>query len=272
MRNDASKSPSHANSALADYYGDGFYDDQIEGSLKSAKKYVDFLKTIFRPDSVVDVGCGRGAWLKAFKDVGATKVVGFDGAWNNQQNMIDQSIEFHGVDLNASFASIREEKYDLAITLEVAEHLEPSSAENFVRSLTHLSDVVMFGAAYTEQGGSNHINEQPHTYWANIFASFNYVPYDIFRPVFWGDLEVEYWYQQNTFLYVKRNSEAVTFFLDAGYQPMKNIGFMNCVHPALYSSKLSKAVIKQRIKRLILEAIPSALRPFARKVTRFGDQ
>lgn len=49
-----------------------------------------------------------------------------------------------------------------------------------------MSDVIMFSAAYTKQGGNNHINEQPHTYWAKKFISHDFVPYDIFRPVFWG--------------------------------------------------------------------------------------
>jgi len=254
--------------ALSDYYRDDFYTSQIEGSLRSAKKYINFLSAIYKPNSVVDVGCGRGTWLKAFKDSGTEKVVGFDGTWNNQQNMIDQSIIYYAVDLNEPIGITHKEKYDLALSLEVAEHLEESSARNFIGSLTDLSDVVMFGAAYTKQGGTNHINEQPHTYWANIFSSHGYVAYDLFRPTFWGDEDVNFWYQQNTFLYVNKDSVIRKLLSDAGYEPIKNIHFMDCIHPILYNSKLSQTGIISIIKQMAIKVIPQPLLPFARRIKR----
>jgi SAM-dependent methyltransferase len=252
----------------SDHYSDEFYDDQIAGSLRSAIKYVDFLTTIYRPVSVADLGCGRGTWLKAFKDRGARKVVGYDGPWNQQSNMVDQAIEFHSVDLNKPIDAENSERFDLAMSLEVAEHLEASSASGFVSSLTRLSDVVLFSAAFTQQGGTNHINEQPHTYWAKIFALYNYMPYDLFRPLFWGDEEVEFWYQQNVFLYVQKDSPAVGRLSDAGYQPMRNIRFMDCVHPAVYGSKIQEASTRALVKRLTISIIPPPLRPLAQRIKK----
>ena len=98
-------------------------------------------------------------------------------------------------------------QYDLAICLEVAEHLRPESADHFVQSLCKYSEVILFSAAYTNQGGTDHFNEQPHTYWAGKFAANNFVAFDLFRPIFWGNSEIEWWYRQNAFLYVKKNSE-----------------------------------------------------------------
>jgi hypothetical protein len=49
--------------------------------------------------------------------------------------------------------------------------------------------------SYTKQGGINHINEQPHTYWAQLFAEHGFVPFDLFRPVFWGNENVCFWYR-----------------------------------------------------------------------------
>ena len=134
MANHAAKNQPQA--SVSDFYGDGFYKSQMD-SLTSARRFVDHLSLIFKPHSVVDLGCGRGTWLKAFKDCGAEKVVGFDGSWNSQDNMVDQSIVFFSVDLNKPQAA-QEEKYDLAISLEVAEHLEESCAATFVESLAKL--------------------------------------------------------------------------------------------------------------------------------------
>jgi hypothetical protein len=256
----------NADADLAKYYGDDFYKGQMDESLRSAVKYVDLLFPLYKPNTVVDVGCGRGTWLKAFKDRGASVVVGYDGMWNAQANMIDPSIIFHGVDLNDPITVSGSGKYDLAMSLEVAEHLAPSSAKSFVQTLTNLSNVVLFGAAFTRQGGTHHINEQPHTYWAKIFMDFDYVPYDLFRPFVWGDDEIEYWYQQNTFLYVKNNSPFAQVLQSSGYYPIKNIKFLDCVHPALFESKSRPLETIELIRQLLVRFVPRSLRPFARKV------
>jgi hypothetical protein len=251
-----------------DYYSDSFYKEHMDGSYNSAVKYVELLNDLYKPHSVVDFGCGRGTWLKAFKDVGAEELVGFDGTWNNQSHMIDQSILFHAVDLNSQITLDRESKFDLAMSLEVAEHLEESSSRTFIESIVKLSDVVMFGAAYTNQGGTNHINEQPHSYWAKIFMEHDYFPYDIFRPSLWGNKDVMFWYQQNTFLYVKSGSPLIEKLSSVGYRPIRNLAFMNCVHPSLYSSRIS---LKHVLKRTVKNALPIGLLPYARKIKSIFD-
>ena len=55
----------------------------------------------------------------------------YDGPWNTQENMVDQAIEFTGMDLNSP-ARVSAERFDLAMSLEVAEHLHPSTAEAFI--------------------------------------------------------------------------------------------------------------------------------------------
>ena len=251
---------------LARFYGDCFYEGHLDHSYASALKYADIVSPLLNPKRVVDVGCGRGAWLKAFKEKGASKLVGYDGTWNSQENMIDQSIVFHAADLNKPINILDAEHYDLTISVEVAEHLEPTSAQDFIKSLTKLSDVVLFGAAYTKQGGANHINEQPHTYWASCFSAYDYVPYDLFRPKLWGDKEIPFWYQQNTFLYVRQNTPISELLVRAEYEPMKNVTFMNCIHPALYERCTREIGTKDLVRKLIIKMIPKFARPRATKM------
>lgn len=243
---------------LKHHYDDSFYSGQIEGSARSAKAYAALLAKVVPLKSVVDVGCGRGAWLRAFREAGAERVVGVDGPWNNQRNMIDGAIQFHMADLNAPIAMLQDERFDLAMTLEVAEHLEERSAETFVESLTRLADVVMFGAAYAGQGGTNHINEQPHTYWATKFIARGFVPYDLFRPHVWGSADIEYWYQQNTFLYVKLGTSTHHALAAMGHQPIQNVAFMDCVHPALYeTSHRQNTPTKELVKEIAKRSLPA---------------
>jgi len=125
------------------------------------------------------------------------------------------------------------------MTLEVAEHLEPQSAETFVKSLTGAADLILFGAAYPHQGGPKHVNEKPHTYWAGLFAQHEYRPFDILRPTFWGDDTIPFWYRQNTFLYARQGSSAYDNLVSQSLQPMQNVWFMDCVHPQLYLCKIA---------------------------------
>lgn len=237
-------------------YDEQFYQDQISGSYKSAVQFVRYFSNIINPKTVADVGCGRGTWLKAFKEHGATHCVGFDGPWNSQSKMLDQGIKFVCSDLNESLSK-HGESFDLALSLEVAEHLEETSAVHFINGLTSLSKVIIFGAAYSGQGGTEHINEQPHTYWAKLLGNFGYRPYDIFRPQFWGNEQIEPWYQQNTFLYVHESSDANAVLLKLGHRPIENLAFMNCIHPWLYGVKLQQLADKTKLRRLVKGLVPS---------------
>lgn len=57
-----------------------------------------------------------------------------------------------------------------------------------------------------------------------------------FLDQLWGNDNIEFWYQQNTFLYVKNTSKINQILDEAGYKPISNLEFMNCIHPSLYNS------------------------------------
>jgi len=91
--------------------------------------------------------------------------------------------------------------------------------------------MILFSAAYLNQGGTNHINEQQHSYWAKLFAAHDFYPFDLFRPIFWGNEDIAYWYRQNVFLYIRKNSSAWQLIVNSGHKNMADINFMNCIHP-----------------------------------------
>lgn len=94
-------------------------------------------------------------------------------------------------------------KYDVAVSIEVAEHLSPDSADTFVKSICNAADVILFSAAFVGQGGYKHINEQYPSYWKEKFAQNDYTMYDVIRPAIWYNSNVENWHKNNVFLVQK---------------------------------------------------------------------
>jgi len=246
---------------LTRIYDKNFHHGHIDASLQSARIYLKYFWQFFQPDSVLDVGCGRGAWLKACHELGSNTLIGFDGGWNDQSSMIDDAICFQTVNLNEPFSI--PQKVDLAMTLEVAEHLDPATAPQFVNCLADAADVVLFSAAYKNQGGTYHINEQPHSFWAHLFAKHDFVPFDLFRPVFWGNEDISYWYRQNVFLYLEKNSAACQKLRAHGFSEIADVSFMNCIHPQLYDRKNIPPSVLSHVR----DFVPSLRRALRRRVS-----
>lgn len=150
------------------------------------------------PKSVLDVGCGIGTWLRAFEENGVQDYCGIDGAYVNRTQLQIPQEKFVAADLRKPFLLNR--KFDLIISLEVAEHLPENCADNFVSSLVSHGDVIIFSAAVPGQGGQYHINEQWPEYWQEKFKSHGFYYHDIIREKIWTNEKIDWWYRQNIFL------------------------------------------------------------------------
>jgi hypothetical protein len=185
-------------------YDTAFFDALRHGTIESAAQVVPILVADLQPDSVVDVGCGEGIWLSAFSDMGVDDVVGIDGDWVDPRRLAIPKERFVESNLEQPFSLDR--RFGLALSLEVAEHLPPSSAEGFVASLANLASLIVFSAAIPLQGGTNHQNERWPEYWAELFSRHAFLPIDWIRPKIWRDHRVEWWYKQNMILYADRDA------------------------------------------------------------------
>lgn len=122
-----------------------------------------------KPNTVVDLGCGDGWWLKNFHDVGA-EVHGVELDIHAKEHVPPQVI-LHIQDLQEPFDLGG--RADLTICLEVIEHL-PREAENVVlENITrHVGNVLLFSAAGPGQGGTGHINLREQAYWIKRISEF----------------------------------------------------------------------------------------------------
>jgi SAM-dependent methyltransferase len=184
-------------------YTRNFYQGQQQRSLSSARAVLPLVMELIRPASVVDVGCGTGAWLSVFREQGVDKVRGVDGPWVDQDMLLIPSEHFVCSELDKPLPLSGH--FDLVMSLEVAEHLPEQNAAAFVASLTGLGDVVLFSAAIPGQGGTHHVNEQWPEYWAALFEEQGFLAIDCIRNRVWRDEQVEWWYAQNMLLFVRRS-------------------------------------------------------------------
>jgi len=187
-------------------YDPEFYNYIDEGASESARHVIDrLLETLPQPvESVLDVGCGAGAWLSVWKQRGA-RVLGIDGDYVRGEMLSIDGEEFLAHDLARGFELPR--KFDLVQCLEVAEHLPADGAETLVSSLCAHADMVLFSAAPPGQGGENHINERPYSYWRDLFQRRGYRMYDPLRQAIAGNRAIKPWYRYNSFLYVGKQAQ-----------------------------------------------------------------
>jgi len=225
-------------------YQDDFYVDLHKRTLYPAETISDIIFDVIPPvHSAVDVGCAVGSWLSVLRKKGVSEILGIDGDWVNTDFLEIPRECFRPCDLSKPFSAGR--KYDLALSLEVAEHLPAASAKSFVASLTSLADILVFSAAIPFQGGTNHVNEQWLEYWNELFGTHDYEGVDCIRRKIWNDTKIPFWYKQNLILYVhKRRMNDLRLDLQEGdYKPL------SLVHPEQYlSSKVAWRIVKNSIK------------------------
>jgi len=177
------------------------------------------------------VGCGIGTFLSVFQRSGVEDLLGIDGKWVDRQKLMIGADHFLEADLEKPIRVDR--TFDLALCLEVAEHLSPLSADIIVDSLTGLSKKIVFSAATRQQGGQNHINEQEFAYWKKKFEARGYKVIDCFRPHFWNMEKVQWWYKQNMFLILHESIDVHPFQFTEQFT--ENNLF---IHPDLYYERM----------------------------------
>ena len=218
----------------SEVYNKAFYDEQRYGSELSAREVLPVLFRYFKPHTMIDIGCGVGTWIKVAKELEVDFALGVDGSYAISGLVIPET-SFVPHDLSQPLGNLG--RFDLAMSLEVAEHLDSDRADGFVADLCGLSDVVLFSAAIPHQGGADHRNENWPEYWAIKFEKHGYVPLDFLREILWTNSKVEWWYRQNILVYVR---EAVLEKIFGGMARASS-QYLTRIHPDL--------LIKRAVRR-----------------------
>lgn len=235
---------------ILDSYNKTFYEEMSESSNSSARILVPLLQKMLKFESVIDIGCGDGQFVAEFMRNGISRIKGVEGSW-----ILDA---LH--DKNASWLIVAdltdeliyETRFDLAICLEVAEHLDEKYSDVLVKNLVNASDLIFFSAAIPGQGGTNHVNLQYPDYWAAKFAKFGYFLEWDPRNLLGEMRGVAPWYQQNCLLYKKSmvNSEILvipkTIFHPEIFPRQQSFSYKLCKFPVRLVGKIRRLVSKKR--------------------------
>lgn len=238
---------------MSTIYNESFY-RQISGEERSGRDVVGKLIVENFPGiaSAIDIGCGVGNWLETFKRLGVGNVLGVDGPWIPGNALKIKSEEFLQCDFRQSFPVI-DRRFDLAISLEVAEHLPHEKSEDFIAFLTNLADIILFSAAIPGQGGVGHINEQWPAYWSERFSRRDFTLYDILRKKIWLNEDVPYWYRQNLLVAVRNT--CVTKYNTTGWEaPLPLVHFV----PQEEIVRISRKPLPNRLWRMFRQWIKDA--------------
>ena len=241
---------------MTEVYGLNFYKNRHSRTVFSAEKILSvLLKNLPKIESGVDFGCGVGTWLSVLKNKGAMDVLGLDGMWVNRDLLEISKNEFKQVDFEAPITLTK--KYDLAISLEVAEHISQNNAEQFVNSLAMASDFILFSAAILLQGGTNHINEQWQSYWCELFSKKGYKCFDFIRNEIWHEKKIPVSYRQNVLFYAK---ESLIDKLELFEKITKDMVSLNVVHPESYLAKTDQMYSVRGSFKLLRKAVKKAFK------------
>jgi SAM-dependent methyltransferase len=238
----------------SEHYTKNFYERLRNGTTRSAEVIAPLVLKLLPVRSVVDIGCGDGSWLAVFRKLGVDEIFGIDGEYVDPDLLQIPKDRFQAADLTKPFTLGR--VFDLAVSLEVAEHLPADCAPVLVECLTRLAPVVLFSAAIPLQGGDHHINEQWPDYWAKLFRERSFLPVDFIRKRVWQNDAVEWWYAQNTLLFARTDVIERSAALKDEFE-QSNRNQICLVHPRQY-------VNLEAVLRSQLPAPPSGVRAASR--------
>jgi SAM-dependent methyltransferase len=237
-----------------------------ESATRSASVIVPQILKLTGAQSVVDVGCGVGAWLAEYRRHGVETLLGIDGAYVDRSALLMEAGQFLAHDLRRPLQIGR--TFDLCQCLEVAEHLPADSADGLVEFLTQLAPIVFFSAAVPGQGGTHHVNEQWPNYWCERFAARGYQLVDALRHQIWNDSRVDFWYAQNAVLFVDDRALAANERLQEAHRQTRP-EHLALVHPQLFERTAqalertweyrARALMRSAWRRLPLSRIRQAI-------------
>lgn len=132
-------------------------------------KFAGTLCEIYHPKTVIELGCGNGGVSLEFQKLGCD-VYAFDYSKDAVAMAMEKGVK-NVQRFNICGVDLLPKEGDLAVCMEVAEHIPAKFARHLCEVLARSANVVVMSAAPPGQGGHLHVNEQPKEYWIELMKS-----------------------------------------------------------------------------------------------------
>jgi SAM-dependent methyltransferase len=170
-KRDALSEPQH--DRHQETYDAEYYEFIEYTAVYSQNPMADSIVRDLAPRTIVDLGCGTGALLEALRRR-KVRVAGLEYSDAALAYCKKRGLPVRKFDIARHDLPRKLRRRDVALSFEVAEHLPPELADQFVETLTAASGTVVFSAATPGQGGTDHLNEQPHEYWIDKMRALGF--------------------------------------------------------------------------------------------------
>ena len=165
----------------------------------------------FQARSVADFGCGIGSYLRGAMLAGLDPhcLWGCDGNVDFSARFMHPLV-FSCVEKHDLTMPLKITKRDVALCVEVVEHLPESAGETLCTTVANATGrVLIWSAAVPGQGGEGHINEQPSEHWERKFwgRGLRVSEHEsIALREAWKDLGAEWWIYRNVRVFRRKGT------------------------------------------------------------------
>ena len=206
-------------------YSPEFYrsvEERARGTASTVLSLLENMGALRHGSTLVDLGCGSGAWTGEFSRSGYfSSVLGLDLP-SSIDYLIEAKPNFPDIVtlIPADFCSdnFQPPAGDLIVSTEVLEHLPADCALRVFRSFDKF-EAVLFSAAQPGQGGTHHVNERPLSYWVQEARDLGFLVYDPFRERLLSDPSIPRFYGHNLLLFVRPESLTHLAISKKGFVP-----------------------------------------------------
>lgn len=166
---------------MEDKYNKYFYDSFCGEDYSNAEIWTAFFGNIadkiielFSPRTVLDAGCANGYLVSALRQRGV-EAWGLDISSYAIESAPEEIKPYLCVQsMTDPLPDHFPQRYDVAVTIEVLEHMFPEDGTKAIKRLCQYSDTVIFSSTPDDIDNRTHVNVQQAEYWAKEFSKHSF--------------------------------------------------------------------------------------------------
>jgi len=146
------------------------YDTAYTNKLTAVKNTLPLDKNT----SILDIGCGKGHYTRYLKDLGYNNIQGVEFSQYCCENYL-KDLTVINEDWLELGPTLDNDAFDLAICMDVLEHIEPLNIRDFIKNIQRTCVDGIFGIANHSDfldGNELHLIQEGIVWWGNLLCEY----------------------------------------------------------------------------------------------------